>query len=82
MILVRLLYILFIGIPLCLICMTIGVLFCLTILGIPIGLHVLRARFQAPRLEQLPGSGFISPGSVEAILMRPAANPQRRTIGT
>jgi uncharacterized membrane protein YccF (DUF307 family) len=46
MILVRLLYVLFIGIPLCLICMTIGVLFCLTSLGIPIGLTFFALGFK------------------------------------
>ena len=44
--LLRPFYILFIGIPLCAICMTIGVLLCLTIVGIPLGLTFFALGFK------------------------------------
>jgi uncharacterized membrane protein YccF (DUF307 family) len=44
---VELLYHLFIGLPLCLLLVTAGLLFCLTILGLPIGLTLIAAGFKA-----------------------------------
>jgi uncharacterized membrane protein YccF (DUF307 family) len=46
MILLKPVYVLCIGIPLCAICMTIGVLFCLTIVGIPLGLTFFALGFK------------------------------------
>jgi uncharacterized membrane protein YccF (DUF307 family) len=37
----------FIGVPLCLVFVTVGLLFCLTILGLPIGLTLIAAGFKA-----------------------------------
>jgi uncharacterized membrane protein YccF (DUF307 family) len=41
MILVRVLYTLLVGVPLCVFCMTFGLLLCLTIIGIPVGLTMM-----------------------------------------
>jgi uncharacterized membrane protein YccF (DUF307 family) len=41
-----LLYTLFIGIPLCIGCMTVGLLFCITIIGIPVGLTCFALGFK------------------------------------
>ena len=41
------LYHLFVGIPLCLMLVTFGLLFCLTILGLPLGLTLIAAGFKA-----------------------------------
>lgn len=43
----RLLYHLFVGVPACLMLVTVGLLFCLTILGLPIGLTLIAAGFKA-----------------------------------
>lgn len=40
-------YHVFIGVPLCLLFVTFGLLFCLTILGLPIGLTLIAAGFKA-----------------------------------
>lgn len=42
-----LLYHLFVGIPLCLVLVTAGLLFCLTILGLPVGLTLIAAGVKA-----------------------------------
>ena len=42
-----LVYHVFIGIPLCLMLVTAGLLFCLTILGLPFGLSLIAAGFKA-----------------------------------
>jgi uncharacterized membrane protein YccF (DUF307 family) len=44
---VELLYHLFVGIPLCLGLVTLGLLLCLTILGLPVGLTLIAAGFKA-----------------------------------
>lgn len=43
----RLFYHLFVGIPLCLGFVTVGLLFCLTILGLPVGMTLMAAGFKA-----------------------------------
>ena len=43
----RLFYHLFVGIPLCMALVTVGLLFCLTILGLPVGLTLIAAGFKA-----------------------------------
>jgi uncharacterized membrane protein YccF (DUF307 family) len=42
-----LLYHLFVGFPLCLALVTVGLLFCLTILGLPVGLTLIAAGCKA-----------------------------------
>jgi len=43
----HLLYHLFIGLPVCLGLVTVGLLFCLTIVGLPVGLTLMAAGFKA-----------------------------------
>ncbi len=43
----RILYHLFVGVPACLVLVTAGLLFCLTVLGLPIGLTLIAAGFKA-----------------------------------
>ena len=43
----RLFYHLFVGIPLCMALVTVGLFFCLTILGLPVGLTLMAAGFKA-----------------------------------
>lgn len=43
----RLLYHLLVGLPTCLVLVTAGLLLCLTILGLPIGLTLMAAGFKA-----------------------------------
>ena len=43
----RLFYHLIVGIPLCMALVTVGLLFCLTILGLPVGLTLIAAGFKA-----------------------------------
>jgi len=43
----RLLYHLLVGAPVCLVLVTAGLLFCVTILGLPIGLTLIAAGFKA-----------------------------------
>ena len=43
----ELLYHLFVGLPFCLVLVTVGLLFCMTILGLPIGLTLIAAGFKA-----------------------------------
>ncbi len=45
--LIDLLYHVFVGLPLCLVLVTMGLLFCLTILGLPVGLTLIAAGFKA-----------------------------------
>ena len=41
------LYHVFIGLPVCLAFVTVGLLFCLTVLGLPVGLTLIAAGFKA-----------------------------------
>jgi hypothetical protein len=43
----RLLYHLVVGVPVCLVLVTFGLFFCLTVLGLPIGLTLIAAGFKA-----------------------------------
>jgi hypothetical protein len=43
----RLLYHLVVGVPVCVVLVTFGLLFCLTVLGLPIGLTLIAAGFKA-----------------------------------
>ena len=43
----RLLYTLFVGMPVCLALVSSGLLFCLTIVGLPVGLTLMAAGFKA-----------------------------------
>jgi uncharacterized membrane protein YccF (DUF307 family) len=43
----RVLYHLVVGVPVCLVLVTFGLLFCLTVLGLPIGLTLIAAGFKA-----------------------------------
>ncbi len=43
----ELVYHLFIGIPVCLALVTVGLLFCITLIGLPIGLTLIAAGFKA-----------------------------------
>jgi len=47
MIVLELAYHIFIGLPLCFALVSVGLLFCLTILGLPIGLTLIAAGFKA-----------------------------------
>lgn len=40
-------YHVFVGIPLCLLMVSVGLVFCLTLLGLPIGLTLIAAGFKA-----------------------------------
>jgi uncharacterized membrane protein YccF (DUF307 family) len=44
---IELLYHVFIGLPLCLVLVTFGLLFCMTILGLPVGVTLIAAGFKA-----------------------------------